>query len=90
MQDRGSFNAEGIDPYESLAAAIVLEVAAEYRRKSKIKTMGSAEKLRQKEIADLENFFLSEWFQMLTSVDGGAILKQLQREVEGIDNKRIS
>lgn len=90
MRDRGSFNAEGIDPYKSLAAAIVLEAAAEYRRKSKIKTMGNAEKLRQKEIADLENFFLSEWFQMLTSVDGGVVLKMLQGEVHDIDNKRIS
>lgn len=69
-----------MDPYEDLAAAVVLQAVKDYRT--------AREKLRRKDrnkdaklmIEDCEKFFRSDWFASLTSLDGGMLLKKLKEE----------
>lgn len=61
--------------YENLAIAIIDRAAEDYRRL-----------LRQGK-ADIENidvvkFFNSEWFTMLTNIDGKRLMKMIEKEME--------
>ncbi len=63
-----------VDPYENLANAIVLNAVEEYRRSN------NPQLLR-----DLERFFRSEWYQVLTSVDGEMLIQKLRKEKKQYD-----
>ena len=70
------------DAYESLANAIVLQAVKDYRQaRQKIKKRPRNEDVKAM-LRDCENFFLSEWFSYLTSIDGEVLLKKLQEESE--------
>ena len=64
------------DPYKELANAIVLKAVRDYRMARK-KGKSREAKLM---IKDCERFFRSEWFTMLTDVDGQMLLQRLQEE----------
>lgn len=67
--------------YENLANAIVIQAVDDYRRllrgKHCVEQRGG-----DVTIEKLEEFFLSEWFFILTNVDGETILNRLKREYE--------
>ena len=67
--------------FEMLANVIVKQAADEYRnaRRALIR-MPNAGHLKE-QILDVEKFFHSEWYQLLTSVDGEYLLRQLEEEV---------
>ena len=58
-----------MDPYEELANAIVLQAVKDYRM---AKSPG--------EIKKLEEFFLSDWYKVLTSLDGTMLIRKLKEE----------
>ena len=58
-----------MNPYENLANAIIMQAVKEYRR-----TRHEGARL------ELENFFRSEWFKVLTTADGNYIIKMLRKE----------
>ena len=68
------------EPYENLANAIVMQAVKDYRM--------ARHKLRKRPknadakvmLADCERFFLSDWFETLTNVNGEIVLKKLQQE----------
>lgn len=58
--------------YEILANAIILQAVKDYRmaiRHFDLYTMGQ-----------LRHFFHSQWFQMLTSIDGDRLIKDIERQ----------
>ena len=63
-----------VDPYENLANAIVLNAVEEYRKSN------NPQLLR-----DLERFFRSDWYQILTSVDGEMLIQKLRKEKKQYD-----
>lgn len=67
---------------EQLSAAIILQAVKDYRtamrRLKKHPEHPAAQAMRR----EVEQFFLSEWFQKLSTADGAQILKQLQKEAE--------
>ena len=68
------------DPYENFAQAVILQAVKDYRtarRKLKHHPKNKEAKLM---IEDCERFFRSDWFGVLTSVDGQMLLKKLQEE----------
>ena len=68
------------DPYQNLAQAIVLSAVKDWRwavRKLK-KRPRYEPAIQMKE--ECERFFLSGWFEDLTSVDGEVILRKLKQE----------
>lgn len=60
---------EDMTPYENLANAIVLSAVKDYRRSSSERTM-----------EEIERFFRSNWFRVLTNIDGEWLIKQLRKE----------
>ena len=71
------------DSYENLANAIVLQAVKDWRsavRKLKKRPRYDPAKQMKEEC---ETFFLSEWFEQLTEVDGRYLLRKLKQE-EGI------
>lgn len=69
------------NPYEKLANAIVLQAVSDYRR-----TLRKVKKNpNNREAIDgalqIEMFFRSEWYQVLTSVDGEYLIEKLREEV---------
>lgn len=63
---------------ENLCNAIILSAVNDYRKAR------CGERVAGKEpgwvIADCERFFLSDWFAMLTNLDGEMLLEKLRKE----------
>ena len=73
-----------LPPEQMLANAIIIQAADDYRvalRRLKLNRM-SREYLQVKE--DCERFFQSEWFEVLSNVDGNMIMNRIQKEELGI------
>ena len=71
-----------MNSYEMLANAIVVQAAKDYRaaRRKLLKDPYSINAL--KTVKEVEVFFRSDWFKVLTPVDGGTILKFLKEEFD--------
>lgn len=68
------------DPYENLAQAVILQAVKDYRTARKELKYHPKSKDTKLMIQDCERFFRSEWFGVLTSVDGQMLLRRLQEE----------
>ncbi len=62
--------------YENLANAIVAQAADDYR---KILVLPQNDGSRR----SLERFFRSEWYRILTNLDGELLMQMLKKEVLG-------
>ena len=60
------------NPYIELANAIVFQAALDYR--------DSFEYGNRREKHNLEKFFRSDWYDLLTDLDGEAIIEGIQKE----------
>lgn len=69
-----------IGSYENLANAIVLLAVKDYRSARRRQKYHSKNKEAKLIIEDCERFFRSDWFGVLTSVDGKALLRKLKEE----------
>lgn len=63
-----------IEPYQELANAIIIQAANDYRKALKYDDRGMKR--------DCLRFFRSEWFQILTKIDGEALIEKLKSEVQ--------
>lgn len=68
------------DPYERLANGIVLQAVADYRAALKAIKRNSGNKEKISEALQIEKFFRSQWYQLLTKVDGEYLIRKLQAE----------
>ncbi len=69
------------DPYERLANAIVLQAVTDYRVALKKIKANPRIKDAINEALQIEKFFRSGWYSVLTSVDGEYLIKRLQEEI---------
>ena len=58
-----------MNPYENLANAIVLQAVKDYRLTDD-----------EAELVEIESFFRSDWFGVLTDVDPEYLLRNLRKE----------
>ena len=58
-----------MNPYENLANAIVLQAVKDYRLSDD-----------EAELAEIERFFRSDWFGVLTDVDPEYLIRRLRKE----------
>lgn len=58
-----------MDPYENLANAIILQAVKDYRLTDD-----------EQELAEIERFFRSGWFGVLSKVDPEYLIKKLRKE----------
>lgn len=70
-----------MDSYETLANAVIIQAAKDYRAAYRKYLKNPAGNAAAYEMESLERFFASEWFRALTDADGGAILRRI-REME--------
>ena len=69
------------NPYEKLANAIVLQAVSDYRAALKKVKKNSNNRDAIDGSLQIEKFFRSEWYQVLTSVDGKYLIEKLREEV---------
>ena len=76
------------DPYERLANAIVLQAVADYR--VALKKIKAHPKNREaiSEALEIEKFFRSGWYSILTDVDGEYLIRRLQDEIRQSESIR--
>ena len=72
MERTNRTKAQGSDPYENLANAIVIQAVSDYRM---------AKKSRNKRVeAEVLRFFRSQWFGVLTEIDPEYLIRRLDEE----------
>ena len=69
------------DNWEALVNAVVLKAVEDYRKARRKVRRFPGQKGAQEMIREVERFFRSKWFLMLTDMDGKTILENLKREV---------
>ena len=76
------------DPYERLANAIVLQAVSDYRLA--LKKIKAHPKNREaiSEALEIEKFFRSGWYSILTDVDGEYLIRRLQDEIRQSESIR--
>ena len=75
----GKYLAE--DPYERLANAIILQAASDYRRDLKKLKKIPQNKETLNDAVQIEKFFHSPWYQVMTTVDGEFLIQKLRKEI---------
>lgn len=75
----GKYLAE--DPCERLANAIILQAASDYRRDLKKLKKNPQNREVLRDVLQIEEFFRSPWYQVLTTVDGEFLIQKLQKEI---------
>lgn len=72
---------EGISPWQKLANAIVEQAVKDYRiEQARVKANPQNSDHAKAELRKLERFFRSDWFEVLTDVDGRLVLSRLKKE----------
>ena len=71
-----------ITNYENLANAIILQAVKDYRVALKCLKVNPRNKTAFADKEEIERFFRSGWFSVLTSVDGEMLIRSLQLEVD--------
>lgn len=67
--------------YEELANAIILQAVKDYREALRLLSMNPNDKSAQRDKTSIERFFRSEWFSILTDLNGELLMKKLKEEV---------
>lgn len=71
------------NPYEKLANAIILQAVSDYRAALKKVKKNPKNREAIEGALQLEKFFRSEWYQVLTSVDGEYLIDRIRKEGAG-------
>lgn len=67
--------------YEELANAIILQAVKDYREALRLLSMNPNDKSAKRDQRNIERFFRSEWFSILTDLNGELLMKKLKEEV---------
>jgi hypothetical protein len=68
------------DAYENLANAIILLAVKDYRQALKLLSKNPHSRSAMAAVNEMERFFRSDWYETLTSVDGGMLIRKLREE----------
>lgn len=75
------------DGWGDLAEGIILRAVEDYRYTNN-RLRENLDDLRlQEQKAEIEEFFLSAWFRVLTDLNGKRLLHRLQVEMKGMEDK---
>ena len=73
--------AAALSPWEKLANAIVEQAVKDFRiAQARVKANPQNADHAKAEVSQLEHFFRSQWFEVLTNVDGNLVLSRLRKE----------
>ena len=71
----------GPDPYQNLANAIVAQAAEDYLSALKRLKKNPANRMAMDDAMQLEKFFHSGWYEILTDVDPDYLIRKLREKV---------
>jgi hypothetical protein len=71
----------GSDPYQNLANAIVAQAASDYLSALKKMKKNPRNKAAMGDAMQLEKFFHSGWYEVLTDVDPDYLIRKLREKV---------
>ena len=74
-----------LDSLTALANAIIVQAAKDYRRALRKQKKDPGNVSAKIPIEEAEKFFRSDWYRILTTVDGETLIKQLKEEVTDDD-----
>lgn len=66
--------------YEALANAVILQAVRDWRDACRISKSYPENFSEERKRKDIERFFRSDWFSVLTNLDGRLLLRKLQEE----------
>ena len=69
------------DPYENLANVIVITAAKDYRDALRSLTRNKNNNNAKRMKEEVERFFNSDWYSVLTDLDGAFLMRKIQEEV---------
>ena len=69
------------DPYERLANAIIIQASKDYMMNLRKKKRNPGSVSAEHDIRECERFFRSDWYQVLTSVDGEYLMAKLRKTI---------
>jgi hypothetical protein len=72
----------GMANYENLANAIILQAIKDYRTALKCLKANLRNRVASADRNEIERFFRSQWFSVLTDVDGESLIRSLTKEVD--------
>ncbi len=72
---------EETDPYINLSNAIVFQAVQDYRKAVEGIEAEPFNYMAKKDIAQIERFIKSEWFEMISDIDPMTLIRHLHREV---------
>lgn len=67
-----------MSPYYNLANAIVVQAVKDYRKALKRYNQDPLKDKNANEVAELECFFTSEWFEQLSDLNGKSIMEKVR------------
>ena len=70
-----------MDFYTELANAIVIQAAKDYRKALKTLKRYPRYEPAKAVVAEVEEFFRSDWYRTLTSVDAEMLMRKIRREI---------
>ena len=70
-----------MDFYTDLANAIIIQAAKDYRKALKTLKRYPRYEPAKAVVAEVEEFFRSEWYRTLTSVDADMLMRKIRREI---------
>ena len=70
-----------MDSYTELANAIIIQAVKDYRKALKILKRYPRYEPAKALVAEVEEFFRSDWYRVLTSVDGDMLIRKIRREI---------
>ena len=71
-----------IDPYQILATAIVALAAKDYMKTLRWLKRNPRSCSAQTQLSTLEQFFRSEWYEVLSDVDGEWLINRMKEEFD--------
>lgn len=71
-----------LDPYEELANAIIIQAVTDYRESRITLKTCPKDKDAMKMIRDVMDFFKSDFFKDLTTIDSAELIQRLRKEFE--------
>lgn len=77
-----------ITHYENLANAIVVQAIQDYKAAKRVLAKNPNNYTAKRDVKEIERFFRSKWYRLLTSVDADWLMEQMDEVVD--NNRRIN
>ena len=70
------------DGWNNLANAIILQAVKDFKPAFRRLRKHPNDKMAQNQVRELTKLFFSDWFSVLTGLDGPALLNRIMREID--------